>query len=89
MDSNDVCDVVPDDGAHRSGSRLKGDRLFSLEAGGPRAVRVRYTVGAKGRQRPLPIRDDHVEAAEGIGVGRCVAGVVTWDLRVVGIFIRW
>ena len=70
-----ICGVVPNGSPQRFGSRPKGDRLsrvldeerFSLEADGPRAVRGRYFLDAKGRQRPVPNLNDHVEPVEGIG----------------------
>ena len=76
-DTNGVCDVVPNGSPHRFESRPKGDRhsrvldeeRFSLEADGPRAFRGRYLLDAKGRQRPFPILDAHVEPAEGIEDG--------------------
>ena len=47
-------------------SRVLDEERFSLEADGPRAVRGRYLLDAKGRQRTCPILDAHVEPAEDI-----------------------
>ena len=65
--SNDVSDVVPNGSAHR---------FFWIEAQGrstrgrgSRVDRRRSLQDAKGRQRPFPILDDHVEPVEGVGVG--------------------
>ena len=73
-DSNGVCDVVPNGSAHLLGSMARGDRLSHVldeecsphEVDGSRGVWERSLVEMKGRQRPFPILDDHIEPVEDI-----------------------